>query len=73
MKKLKPVRSLTIYVLTDGIWRPDIDLTQPLRRLVKKLDENGKYDVGIQLISFGNGEAALNRLNKLDDNLSKEM
>ena len=73
MKKLKPVRSLTIYVLTDGIWQPDTDLTQPLKRLVKMLDEYGQYEVGILFISFGNGAAALQRLNNLDDNLGNEM
>jgi hypothetical protein len=73
MKKFKPVRSLNIYVLTDGIWQPDTDLTQPIQRLIKKLDENGQYQVGIQFISFGNREVALERLNALDDDLGEKM
>jgi hypothetical protein len=73
MKMFKPVRSLNIYVLTDGIWQPDTDLTPPIRRLVKTLDENGQYQVGIQFISFGNGAVALGRLNELDDELGEKM
>jgi hypothetical protein len=73
MKKLKPVRSLNIYVLTDGIWQPNTDLTPPLQRLINKLDENGQYQVGIQFISFGNRAGALERLNELDDDLGQKM
>ena len=73
MKKVKPVRSLNIYVLTDGIWQPDTDLRPPLRRLISKLNENGQYVVGIQFISFGNDSDALKRLDHLDDNLGLGM
>ena len=69
MKRVKPVRSLNIYVLTDGIWQPDNDLKPQLRRLIAKLDENGQYVVGIQFISFGSDSDALKRLDHLDDNL----
>lgn len=72
-KKFKPIRSLNIYVLTDGIWQPNTDLTPPLQRLIKKLDENGQYQVGIQFISFGNRTVALERLNELDDDLGEKM
>lgn len=73
LKKFKPVRSLNIYVLTDGIWQPNTDLTPPIRRLVNKLDENGQYQVGIQFISFGDRLGALERLNDLDDEMGKIM
>jgi hypothetical protein len=73
MKKLRPVRSLNIYVLTDGIWQPETDLKPPLRRLISKLNENGQYIVGIQFISFGNDSDALKRLDHLDDNLGLGM
>ena len=68
MKKLKPVRSLNIYVLTDGLLQPNADLAAPLERLIKKIKENGKYVVGIQFISFGNDSDALERLDAWDDN-----
>ncbi|KUJ17135.1 kinase-like protein [Mollisia scopiformis] len=74
-RKFKPVRSLNIYVLTDGIWQPTTDLTSPIRRLVEKLNEleNGQYQVGIQFISFGNRDFALERLNQLDDDLGEKL
>jgi hypothetical protein len=63
--------SLNIYVLPDGILQPQFEVAQPIRRLVAKLKENGKYQVGIQLISFdsdSNSEALI-RLKDLHDNL----
>ena len=73
MKKMKPIRSLNIYVLTDGIWQPNADLTPPIRRLLNKLNEHGQYQVGIQFISFGSNSDALERLDKLDDGLGLSM
>ena len=72
-RKLKPVRSLNIYVLTDGIFQPNTDLTPPLQRLINKLNEHGQYQVGIQFISFGNDTEALKRLDEWDDKLSLSM
>jgi hypothetical protein len=72
-KLFRPIRSLNIYVLTDGIWQPNTDLTPPIQRLVQKLNDNGKYQVGIQFISFGNNVEALKRLDELDDKLGLAM
>ena len=72
-KVFKPIRSLNIYVLTDGIWQPNTDLRPPIRRLIDKLEKNGQYQVGIQFISFGNNSEALKRLDDLDDNLGLSM
>jgi len=68
-RKIKPIRSMNIYVLTNGIWQPNIDLAPPIKRLLAKLGEHGKYQVGIQFISFGRDTEALTRLNKIDDDL----
>jgi hypothetical protein len=68
-RKIKPIRSLNIYVLTNGIWQPNIDLAPPIKRLLAKLGEHGKYQVGIQFISFGRDAEALKRLDKIDDDL----
>ena len=73
LKKVKPDRSLNIYVLTDGIWQSVTDLTPLIQRLIKKLSEDGRYQVGIQFISFGNDPDAIKRLNHLDDNLGLGM
>lgn len=71
-RKIKPIRSLNIYVLTNGIWQPDVDLAPPIKRLLAKLGEHGKYQVGIQFISFGRDVDALRRLDKIDDDLGLE-
>jgi hypothetical protein len=68
-RKLKPIHSLNIYVLTNGIWQPNIDLAPPIKRLLAKLEEQGKYQVGIQFISFGRDSEALKRLDQIDDDL----
>lgn len=68
-RKFKPMRSLNIYVLTDGIWQPSIDLAPPIKRLLAKLEEHGKFQVGIQFISFGKDTEALKRLDKIDEGL----
>jgi len=73
MKRVRKVRSLNIYVLTDGIWQPSNDLRPVLKRLIAKLNEKGRYVVGIQFISFGNNSDALERLDHLDDKLKREL
>lgn len=67
-KKIKPIRSLNIYVLTNGIWQPNVDLAPSINRLLANLGEEGwKYQVGIQFISFGHDSEALKRLEKIDN------
>ncbi|RDW85934.1 hypothetical protein BP5796_04259 [Coleophoma crateriformis] len=70
--RFKSVRSLNIYVLTDGIWQPISDVTSPINQLISNLKDNGQYQVGIQFISFGSNEQALERLKYLDKSLDLE-
>ena len=69
----KPIltRPLNIYILTDGIWEPNCDASGPIKSLVNKLNQLGKgrIQVGIQFISFGDNQRALERLNVLDSGL----
>jgi hypothetical protein len=69
----KPIltRPLNIYILTDGIWEPNCDASGPIKSLVNKLNQLGKgrIQVGIQFISFGDNQRALERLDVLDSGL----
>lgn len=70
--KPKPVRSLNVYIFTDGIWQPECDLKPLIRRVVNKLKGNEPYKVGIQFISFGEDARGLESLETLDDFLDRE-
>lgn len=66
---------MSLYVLTDGIWKPPADASTSIRSLVKELQELGfgKAQVAIQFIRFGEDPDALRRLEALDDNLDLAM
>ena len=64
-------RKLSLYVLTDAVWQPKIDLTTPIRTLVSSLEDHKltNKQIGIQFIRFGNNTDSIQRLQKLDSGL----
>ena len=60
-------RKLSLYVLTDGIWRPGTDLVDEIRMLVDNLaDKRLAYkQVGIQFIRVGNNPQAIGKMERL--------
>lgn len=65
-------RKLSLYVLTDGVWQPKIDLTTTIRTLVSGLEDHKltNKQIGIQFIRFGNDTNGIERLQKLDSSLN---
>ena len=65
-------RKLSLYVLTDGVWQPKIDLTTTIRTLVSSLEDHKltNKQIGIQFIRFGNDTNGINRLQELDSSLN---
>ena len=68
-------RKLSLYVLTDAVWQPKIDLTTPIRTLVSDLEEHKltEKQIGIQFIRFGNIPDSITRLQKLDSGLNLKL
>jgi hypothetical protein len=73
-KKLQPHRPLSIYVLTDGLWRPDSDPTEVITKTANALRQLGASlgSISIQFISFGKDDIGHARLRRLDDELELE-
>ena len=61
-------RKLSLYVLTDAVWQPKIDLTTTVKTLVRSLEEHklNNNQIGIQFIRFGNDPDGIKRLQNLD-------
>ncbi|KAK5064908.1 hypothetical protein LTR84_000742 [Exophiala bonariae] len=62
---------VTLYILTDGVWEDQSDLSSFIRDVVRFMDE---YDmprkhIGIQFIRFGNSTRGAERLRVLDSGL----
>ena len=71
----RSILPMNLYVLTDGIWEPKCDPSQPIIHFVnniKKLNK-GRVQVGIQFISFGNNLESLKRMDDLDSGLRLKM
>ncbi len=69
--KPKAKKALNVYILTDAIWQPHSDATEPIASLIamlKKLDYPRKQ-VGIQFIRFGNDPGGIDKLEYLDSGL----
>jgi hypothetical protein len=71
----KPVRPLTLYILTDGVWESECNPERLIKSLVEKMIELGqdKLQVGLQFISFGNNSIGLKRMERLDSGLGLPM
>ena len=69
---LKPAAAMSVYVFTDGLWRPFSDAANPIRALVKALDEFGMPEnhVSLQLIQFGRSAEGTEVLERLDRGLN---
>ena len=67
---LRPQRSLSVYILTDGKYQSN-DVGAVIKHLVHCLRVKGlnKEHVGLSFIRFGNDEASIRELNKLDHGL----
>ena len=68
-------RKLSLYVLTDAVWQPKIDLTTTIRTLVRSLEDHKltNKQIGIQFIRFGNEPNSIKRLQKLDSGLNLDL
>lgn len=68
-------RKLSLYVLTDAVWQPKIDLTTTVRTLVRSLEDHKltNKQIGIQFIQFGNNPDSTQRLKKLDSGLNLDL
>lgn len=74
-RQAKPLRPITFYVLTNGVWtNSDYYGQDHIKNMSEKLQElrHSKGEVGIQFISFGKDTNGLARLRKLDE-LNKDM
>lgn len=71
----KPVKPLSLYVLTDGVWEKDCNPRTLVETFVGQLDSlhKGKGKVGIQFISFGQDPVGLERMDFLDSGLNVKM
>lgn len=69
------VRRQTLYVLTDGIWQPDCDITEIIKHQVDCLKDHNLYreQFGIQFIRFGDDPEGVKRLEQLDSGLKLSM
>jgi len=65
------VKSMVVYVLTDGAWSKGSDAKTPIESLVNTLVrlEKQRYQVGIQFIRFGNDPDGQRMLKYLDSGL----
>ena len=61
-------RKLSLYVLTDGIWQPNVDLVREIQTMVEHLMDKKltNMQVGIQFIRFGKNPQAIKKLKRLD-------
>ncbi|KAL6717939.1 hypothetical protein ACLMJK_004024 [Lecanora helva] len=69
-------RPRNIYVLTDGLWQPGVDVRSVIEAMIEKLKQHGlavKHQIGIQFIRFGNDLDAEQLLNYLDDHLDLDL
>lgn len=71
----KAVRSLNLYIFTDGVWQPDCQAADLIRLLVDEVINHKlpKEQIGIQFISFGNDPLGIARLGHLDSELKLPM
>lgn len=72
-KKAKPKakKALNVYILTDAIWQPRSDATQPIASLIAMLKKSDypRNQVGIQFIRFGDDLGGIQKLEHLDSKL----
>ncbi|KAL8751864.1 MAG: hypothetical protein Q9199_006136 [Rusavskia elegans] len=65
-----PQKRLSFYILTDAKWQPT-DVGEIIKDLVQRMKAKGlpKEHVGIQFIRFGEDQASVDKLDKLDHGL----
>ena len=71
----KPLKPLSLYVLTDGIWEPECDPAPLIRSFVLQLVDLRKLQsqVGVQFISFGKDPIGRKRMEQLDLSLDASL
>jgi hypothetical protein len=71
--KVKPKlkKALNVYILTDAIWQPHSDATEPIASLITMLKKSDypRKQVGIQFIRFGDDPGGIDKLEHLDSGL----
>jgi hypothetical protein len=74
-KLSKPVKPLSLYVLTDGVWEKDCNPSYLVENFVGELEKLRKVKgkVGIQFISFGQDSVGLERMELLDSGLNVKL
>lgn len=68
-------KPLTVYVFTNALWSKRTDPTRAIKNIVDSLISLGcpASRVGIQFISFGNNQGALDRLDHYDSGLGFDL
>lgn len=71
-RSAKPVKALTIYVMTTGMWQPDCNLAPIFTDLVDSLVKLrvAHASIGVQFIRFGKNKAGIKILEHLDNGLN---
>lgn len=69
--KVREVRPINIYILTDGMWKPESRAEQTIKSLVLMLEAKQKDEnlIGIQFIQFGSESEGTEQLEYLDAQL----
>jgi len=64
-----PVRPLSIYILTDGAWVDQDQPEVPIMAAIQALCDSGypRAQLGIQFITFGRNEKAIEKMRMYDD------
>jgi len=70
-----PIKPLSLYILTDGVWEENSSAAEAITNVIRVLEEKKKSStqIGIQLISFGTNRANLAKLKHLDEGLELPM
>ncbi|KAH6717034.1 hypothetical protein BKA61DRAFT_600947 [Leptodontidium sp. MPI-SDFR-AT-0119] len=64
-----------LYILTNGVWEAECKPEIPIKNVVQKLQDlrKDREQIGIQFISFGNDTVGMERLRRLDDDLTRDL
>lgn len=60
---------VTFYVLTDGLYQAESNVTKPIRKIIESLQsefEDNEKLLGLQFVSFGEDDEGIEKLERLD-------
>jgi hypothetical protein len=64
------VKPVCYYIFTDGVWQGINTVADPICKLLEKIPDSDRRQVGISFIQFGNDDKGTKRLRYLDEGLS---